>query len=198
MDEVAVFVLADNALNDVVQQVREEHWELRFPGALTSRPDAPLSLRQVIGYHAYDEAWVPDMLAGRRMADVAPGRYDGDLLGDLPQRAFAALVERACSAACAVDDYDQVVHCSFGDFSAREFFWQASYFRGIRAHDIARVIDVDSTLAPSLARGLWEVLRPNAAQWRALGVLGPEVPVPDGAPLHDRLLGITGRDPAAD
>ncbi|WP_127784440.1 TIGR03086 family protein [Rhodococcus sp. X156] len=196
MDAADVFVLADNALNDVVQQLREEHWTLSFPPALTTRPAAPLSLWQVIGYHAYDDAWVPDMLAGRTMKDVGPGRYDGDLLGDSPQRAFAALVERACAAACAVDDYDRVVHCSFGDVSAREYFWQTSYFRGIRAHDVARVIDVDSVLSPSLVRALWEALSPRVAQWRAAGVLGPEVPVPAGAPLHDRLLGITGREPA--
>jgi hypothetical protein len=34
-----------------------------------------------------------------------------------------------------------------------------------------------------------------AEEWRAIGVFGKAVPVPDDAPLLDRVLGLTGRDP---
>jgi uncharacterized protein (TIGR03086 family) len=36
----------------------------------------------------------------------------------------------------------------------------------------------------------------GAEQGRQMGVYGPEVPVPDTAPALDRILGLTGRDPA--
>ena len=48
------------------------------------------TLREIIGYHAYDDAWVPDMLAGRTMAEVGADAFKGDLLGDDPKAAFAA------------------------------------------------------------------------------------------------------------
>ena len=40
-----------------------------------------------------------------------------------------------------------------------------------------------------------EPLSPVAEEWRAIGVFGPKVDVPDDAPLQDRLLALTGRQP---
>jgi uncharacterized protein (TIGR03086 family) len=135
------------------------------------------------------------MLAGRTMDEVGADRFAGDLLGQDPKTAFATIVATACAAVAEVTDLDQVVHCSFGDFSTREYLWQISSFRGLRAHDIARVVGVDPTLDPELVHGLWDELRPVADEWRQYGVFPPAVPVPDDAPLQDRLLGLTGRPP---
>src|SRR2546430_6749656 len=152
------------------------------------------TLRDIIGYHAYDDAWVPDMLAGRTMAEVGQDMFKGDLLGDDPKGKFAALVDKACAAARALDHLERVVHCSFGDYPAREYFWQINGFRELRAHDLARVIGIDPTLPGALVQGIWDEISPHAAEWRAIGVFQKAVPVPDDAPLHDRLLGLTGRD----
>ena len=62
---------------------------------------------------------------------------------------------------------------------------------------LARVIGVDPALPDELVQGLWDELVPVADEWRAIGVLGAEVAVPADAPLLDRLLGLTGRDPTA-
>lgn len=195
MNEPDVFVLADRTLNGVVARIRDDQWAMRMPDSfLTSSPTRP-TLREVINYHAYDDAWVPDMLAGRTMEEVGADAFKGDLLGDDPKRTFAEIVERACAAALALDDLDRVVHCSFGDYPAREYFWQISGFRGLRAHDIARVIGVDSRLSDDLVQGLWDQIAPHAEEWRSIGVFPAAVPVPDDAPLQDRLLGLTGRDP---
>jgi uncharacterized protein (TIGR03086 family) len=137
------------------------------------------------------------MVAGRTMDEVGRESHGGDLLGDDPQRAFADLVDRACAAVTALDDLDRTVHCSFGDFPARAYLWQVTMFRGLRAYDIARAIGVDPTLSPELVQGLWAEIAPRAEEWRALGLFGPKVAVSESAPLHDRLLGLTGRDPRA-
>ena len=89
------------------------------------------------------------------------------------------------------------MHCSFGDFSARAYLWQINSFRGLRAHDIARVIGVDAALSDAagarrLGRG--QPARRGVAQlWRLPG----GCPGPDDAPLLVRLLALTGRDPYA-
>ena len=195
MREQDVFVLADQALNRVLQQIAPAQWAMSMPADFQTRDAEPITLWEVVNYHAYEDAWVPDMLAGRTMAEVGTEAYKGDLLGDDPKASFAALSERACAAAQELDDLDRTVHCSFGDFSAREYLYQTNFFRGLRAHDIAKAIGADTQLPTELVEGLWEELEPIAEEWRKIGVLGPPVEVPVGASLQNRLLGLTGRQP---
>ena len=144
------------------------------------------TLRTIVNYHAYDDAWVPDMLAGHTMAEAGATKFDGDLLGDTPVQRFEEIVAAACDAASAVADFDAPAHLSFGDYTVREYFWQINSFRGLRAHDIARVIGVEPALPPELVQGIWDEVSPHAEEWRTIGVFSAAVPVPDDAPLLDR------------
>jgi len=198
LSEPEVFVLADHALNDVVAQIRDDQWAMEMPpNFATRRTDKRPTLREIISYHAYDDAWVPDMLAGKTMAEAGADNFKGDLLGDQPKLRFAEIVAKACAAVTELDDLDRTVHCSFGDFPARGYLWQTNMFRGLRAHDIAKVIGIDFNLPEALVTGIWDEVNPHAEEWRAIGVFPAAVPVPDDAPLLDRLLGLTGRDPKA-
>ena len=196
MAEPDVFQLADQALAQVVAQIAPDQWEVILPASFTTRvrPEPP-SLRTLVNYHAYDDAWVPDMLAGLTMDEAGSDKFDGDLLGEDPVASFEAMVDRACAAAAGVTDLDAVAHLSFGDYPVREYFWQINQFRALRAHDIARVIGVDPELPAELVQGLWDELTPHVEEWRTIGVYGAAVPVPDDAPLLHRLLGLTGRSP---
>jgi uncharacterized protein (TIGR03086 family) len=196
MAEPDVFQLADRALARVVAQIAPNQWEMILPATFTTRArPEPTSLRTLINYHAYDDAWVPDMLAGLTMDETGSEKFDGDLLGEEPVASFEAIVDRACTAAAAVTDLDAVAHLSFGDYLVREYLWQINQFRALRAYDIARVIGVDPDLPDELVQGLWDELTPNAEEWRTIGVFPAAVPVADDAPLLHRLLGLTGRSP---
>jgi hypothetical protein len=196
MPEPEVFVLADRALAAVVAEIRDDQWDVVLPATFATRhrPEPP-SLRELINYHAYDDAWVPDMLAGRTMEEAGADAFDGDLLVGDPVASFEAIVARACAAAGPVGDLDAVAHLSFGDYTVREYFWQINQFRALRAHDIARVVGVDPALPPELVQGIWDEVSPHAEEWRAIGVFPAAVPVLEDAPLLDRLLGLTGRPP---
>ena len=58
MTPTDTFVLADRALHRVVQQVRDDQWDTVLPASFASHaaPDERVTLRQVLGSHAYDEA----------------------------------------------------------------------------------------------------------------------------------------------
>jgi uncharacterized protein (TIGR03086 family) len=196
LPEPDVFVLADRAINDVVAQIKDDQWSMVLPPSFATRAiDHRPTLREIINYHAYDDAWVPDMLAGKTMAEAGVENFKGDLLGDEPKVRFAEIVEKACAAAKELDDLERTVHLSFGDFSARAYLWQANMFRGLRAHDIARFIGIDFEVPEAVVQGVWEEIGPHAEEWRAIGVFPAAVSVPEDAPLLDRLLGLTGRDP---
>jgi len=201
MDEPQLFILADRALDKVVQQIRDDQWTWAIPEwiAVSSRVNRDeLDLHAILNYHAYDDIWVPDMLAGRTMVEVGEDKWKGeDLLGDEPKLNFHAIVEAAAAAAAVVtpEQLGETAHLSFGDFTVQEYFWQITQFRAFRAYEFAALIGVDPTLPDELVRGVWDQLQPNVEAWRALGVFGPAVEVAETASLQDKLLGLTGRQP---
>jgi hypothetical protein len=100
-----------------------------------------------------------------------------------------------CAAAEDISDLFTTVHCSFGNSTAQEYSWQIAMFRGLRAYDIAQVVGCTDRWTDDLVAGLWAQIAPRAEEWRLIGLFPAEVPVPDSAPLRDRLLGLTGRPP---
>lgn len=65
--------------------------------------------------------------------------------------------------------------------------------------DLAKATGQDATMDPEEVELLWEALSPRSDDWwkwqRDNGYYAPAVPVPDDAPLQDRVLGLIGRDP---
>jgi len=194
LSEQEVFVLSEHALSNVIDQIQDHQWNQTIPDWFQTGRQGKLTLRDIVNYHAYDSAWVPDVLAGKAIAEVG-STYDGDLLGNDPKGSYRRYSEQAIAAALELKNLEKVVHLSYGDFPAREYFKHITSFRGFRAYDIAKWIDSDTTLPPELVQGLWDELLPEIDMWRQIGVFGPPVPVSEEAPLQDRLLGMVGRDP---
>lgn len=192
--EADVYILAENALTATIAHIRDDQWDERTPPWFQVGGPGNAPLRQVINYHAYDTAWVPDVLAGRTLDEVGR-RWESMKEDGAPQ--YAELAAAAIAAAESVGDGTQIVHLSYGDFPANEYLRHITSFRGFRAYDIAKWIGAPTKLPDALVDGMWELLTPDAEQWRAMGVYKEAVAVPDDAPLQDRLLGLSGRDPYA-
>jgi len=194
MSEQEVFIISERALADVIDQIGDQQWEQVRPAWFQTGAQGEATLREIVNYHAYDSAWVPDVLARKTMTEVGD-RYEA--LKTAPTVNYREHSERAIAAAAALDDPDAIVHLSYGDFPAREYLKHVTSFRGFRAYDIALWIGADTTLPDGLVQGMWNLFVPEIEDWRAMGVFGPAIPVPDDAPLQDRLLGLAGRDPYA-
>ena len=194
--EAEVFVLADRTAVKVFGQIRDAQWGTTLP-PLFDMPgaDQPVPLRQAINHLAYDDSWVPDMLAGRTMDEVGRDRFDGDLLGADPRSSLERISAAACDAARKVTDRDAIVHCSYGDVPAWDYFWQLNVARTIGAHDVAKHIEIDDGISEELARAMWEGTASSADMWRSFGIFRAGVSVSERAPWREQFLALTGRQP---
>src|SRR6476661_7964907 len=153
--EAEVFLLADEAAVTVFSAIPDDHWESMLPPVFDMPgADQPVRLRGAINHYAYDNAWVPDMLAGWTMDEVGRDRYDGDLLGDDPAGAIRRISAAAGAAALRTADPGLVVHCSYGDCPVPDYFWQLNIARSLTAHDVAAHIGLPYQLSEELCRAM--------------------------------------------
>jgi uncharacterized protein (TIGR03086 family) len=192
MNEQALFILANETLAAVVARVRDDQMDLAIPPELSWRPD--WTVRTAMNVYAYENACVPDVLAGKPKLPTND-EFEDDLLGDEPQASYRLLSNAANLAARALDDPERIVHISYGDFPAHQYLRDITIQRAFSAYDLAKFVGALTVLPDDLVQGLWDSLVPIVEYLRAAGVFGPEIPVPADAPLHDRLLGLTGRRP---
>jgi len=190
MKQRDLFLLSDAALRDVIDQIRPEQLELPVPAEWSQTPDA--TLLDIVAAHAYDEAWVPDVLAGKTIDEVGD-KYGGDLLGGDELASYDRLNDAATVAANRPLSADDIVHMSYGDFPVSVYFEHVSTYRAFQAWSIAKLIGLDDwSMPPELVDLLWEIIVPQAEQWREMGVFQPEVEVPDDADRETKLLAKTG------
>jgi len=189
MKQRELFLMSDAALRDVIDRIRPEQLELPVPAEWSQTPEP--TLLDVVAAHAYDEAWVPDVLAGRTIDEVGD-KYGGDLLGGDPLERYDRLNDAATVAVNRPIDPDDVVHLSYGDFPVTTYLEHISTYRAFQAWSIAKHIGLDYSLPPELVDSLYEIVVPQIDDWRAMGVFGPAVDVPEDADRETRLLGMTG------
>lgn len=191
MEIQELYILSEKALTDVFNQITDEEWHLTVPKSIQKDE---FTLKKLMNYHAYDDAWVPEMLAGKTIAEVG-SKYDGDLLGINPKMNWDAIVVKAVDAVGSLksEDLDKIIHLSYGDYPIKEYLWHITLFRTFRAVDIARFLHINTSLPEDLVKGMWEIIVPQADMLRKVGVFGPEVVVPKDRPLLEKLLGLSGR-----
>jgi uncharacterized protein (TIGR03086 family) len=90
---------------------------------------------------------------------------------------------------------DRTVELPFGTFPATWFVGQQVADLVVHGWDIAKATGQPTELDPELGQFALEWGRENLRPEFRGKDFGPEVPVPDDAPLHDRLAGFFGRDP---
>ncbi|MGA4542134.1 TIGR03086 family metal-binding protein [Uniformispora flossi] len=187
MDILDAFDRAMREFDSRVHQVAPDQWG-------SDTPCTDWSVRDLVNHVTAEHLWAPELFAGKTLAEVGD-RFDGDVLGDNPVRTWERAAEESRAAFHADGALDRAVHTSAGLTPAPEYAWQMISDLTVHAWDLARGIGADDGVDPGLAQAVYDAMSPHVASWQGYGIFAPPVPVPDDAPVQDRLVGLLGRRP---
>lgn len=170
-----------------VEYVSEEQWT-------AATPCADWNVRDLVNHLVSEHLWAPVLLKGSTVEEVGD-RFDGDVVGRNPRGAWEAASAISQPAFHRPGVLDGTVDTTGGPIDAEEYGWQMTTDLTVHAWDLARGIGVVDRLDEELAGTLYERIAPVARSWQSSGVFAPPVPVPEDAPVQDRLVGLLGREP---
>jgi uncharacterized protein (TIGR03086 family) len=128
-------------------------------------------------------------------AGMGPGQLpEVDLVGDDPAKAYRLGVE-ALLAAAGGDALDRVHPTPLGDMPGAVLGGFTTLDILVHGWDLATATGQPAALEPELAESALAFARQAFAGMPREPRIGPEVPVPAGAPATDRLVGFLGRTP---
>jgi hypothetical protein len=186
-----LYLQANQAEQQVVAHIGDNQWNLVMPQNITHEP---MTLEKVVQYHIWDDAWIPDVLAGKTKAEVGDVH---DHLLILPikelQTKFVTYNQRAIAAVRDLSDLDRVVHLSYGDFPAGEYLQHNVSVRAFWSYDMAKLIGVDTTMADDYVQALMREFSPVIEGYRQAGMFPPPIAVAEDASPQTKLLAMVGR-----
>lgn len=189
METIQLFLASDAALRSVIDRITPDDFDRRVPAAWSRASDP--TIRDILRAHAYDEAWIPGVLAGASIADGDDLR-DRDLLGDDPIAAYDALNDTATTAVRQGVAPGTIFRFQYGDYPAEEGFVHLALYRAFQAWLIAKHLGIPFHLSPEIIAGMNEHAVPNAEEWRAFGVFPPAIDPPADADDETQLLCTVG------
>jgi uncharacterized protein (TIGR03086 family) len=181
MSSLELLSLAIDQLDTLIAGIRPEQASLRTPC-----PD--WDLRQLVNHIVFDLSLFEAGLRGTQR-----GAPDADLIDDdwlAAYRAGAASLMQAWQARGT----DGTLHTQAGDFPLTRALGQHVADLAVHGWDVARAVgqptdQLDTEVGEAGLAFLHENLKP---EYRGQA-FGPEVPVPESAPIYDRLAAFSGR-----
>jgi uncharacterized protein (TIGR03086 family) len=153
-------------------------------------PDEDWSVRDLVSHVVEEQQWVPQLLAGRTVAEakrsLAP--LGSDLIAEW------RLYSLAATAAWDAVAPDTLVALSYDTVPVADYLREQVSDVAIHSWDLARAVGAPEQLDETLVAAVWTVFEPQKDTLAASGLYASPVPLPDDAPLQSRLLAVTGRD----
>ncbi len=185
MDIVRLFSKACDEFEGRLKQVKAGDWA-------KPTPCSQWSVKQLANHLAGEVLWVPELFAGKTIAEVGD-KFDGDVLGS-----DALSVWRSASTAAKLilgepGVLERTVHLSFGDFPGRGYAGQLLIDIVIHTWDLAQGMGRLQQIDPVLAAAAYQELLPQAEQWREGGAFAAIVDSDPSASIQTKLLALAGR-----
>ena len=164
-------------------------------------PCASWSAREVLAHVVDEQLWVPGLLAGGTVDEVAedlegPLRRLGEMTGPELVSQWRAVRAPVAASWRGTPDDDEV-HLSYGSAPVRHYLAQQTFDLAVHAWDIAASQGRDLPWGDELERAVLEFVRADLAENPAPALFDPPVPGFEGpgVPARHTALALTGRDP---
>ncbi|MFE1596327.1 TIGR03086 family metal-binding protein [Nocardia sp. NPDC058705] len=156
-------------------------------------PCADFDVRALLNHLLH---WGPSLIGAARKGEIAPGPEVDLTTGDWAAALDTQLTDLA--AAWGRPDAWQGVTRMGGPMELPAPLVGGMVVGELIVHgwDLARAVGTTVHWDDDLLRETYNDTAATAEQGRELGIYGPEIPIDTGAPLLDRILGLTGRNPA--
>ncbi len=118
-----------------------------------------------------------------------------DMLGDDPAGAYR---QSAAGVRAAMDRdgvMDQMMNLPAGELPGSTMFNIATSEALVHGWDLAKATGQDTSFPDDVAEAVYAFTAPGVDFGRQGGFYGPEVSLPEGAPAHQRLVALLGRQP---
>ena len=185
MDPLAAHRSALRQFDDRVQIIRDDQWN-------NATPDKEWDVTALVRHLVYEQLWVPELLAGRTIADIY-GAFSCDLLCSDPQAAQTAVAVAAQAAFTQSGALDTQVHLFFCDVSASVYLWEMIVDLVVHAWDLAEGIRASDHMPNDLISAALDRAKPMAANFAGSDLFGPPIPVPGCTDDLTELLAVLGR-----
>lgn len=167
------------------------------PAQLGNRtPCAEYDVRTLLNHLLYWGPWLEAALRREPAPSVSGGERDvdltqGDWLGDL-----CTLVDGLVDACSRPGALEGTTKFGGSEMPARMIAEMVLTEWVVHGWDLSRATGHPLAVAPEVVKALFTAVQGTAEQAREMKVFGAEVPCAEDAPALDRLLALTGRDPA--
>ncbi|RFU21816.1 TIGR03086 family metal-binding protein [Geodermatophilus marinus] len=182
-----LFQRAQAQFTDRVDAVEPGEWEApALPG---------WSVADLVAHLTGEQLWVPPLLAGERVDDVAPRipTGTGQLLGSDPLTAWESAADTALAAWADPAVLHRTVGLSSGPTPAAAYLTEMTADLTVHAWDLARAVGGDTRLDPELVAAATRYAEERLGPDGIPGLVGPPLPAPPGADAQTRLLARFGR-----
>jgi uncharacterized protein (TIGR03086 family) len=181
-DPLRVLARAIEQCGAVVSRVQREQ-------ANQPTPCSEWDVRSLVNHTVYDVQLFTAALNGQER-----GSPDADLIGDNWATAYQAAGD-ALQGAWRRRGTDGTLKTRVGEFPATWAVGQHTADLAVHAWDIATATGQSTELDPEVGREALAWARENLKPQFRGTAFGPEVEVPENAPIYDRLAGFFGRNP---
>jgi uncharacterized protein (TIGR03086 family) len=192
-DLVAKFLTAQSAFDERVHAIREDQWKL-------DTPDTDWNVADLVAHLIDENQWVAPLLHGLDLESagkVVEGSrslpVDGGVGANLAETWHVASLA-AADAFKADGALDRTVALSRGTTPVRGYLGEMIFDHIVHSWDLGKAIGYSGPLPDDVVEAVYAMAK-DYGDLEATGAFAAPVNVPDDAPIVDKLVGLTGRNP---